>query len=87
MSQPQQKKDIKLGSIITLGSELGFLIALPLIICVMIGVVIDKKMNTFPWVMLLMVLVGMALTVVNVYKIVIPFLEKRSGENISNNKK
>jgi F0F1-type ATP synthase assembly protein I len=70
-----------------MGGQLGFLIAFPLIICVILGVVIDKKMNTFPWFLLIMVLAGIGLTIVDVYKIVIPFLEKRSGSNLSNNKK
>jgi F0F1-type ATP synthase assembly protein I len=64
-----------------MGSQLGFLIAFPLIVCVLIGVMIDKKMNTFPWFILLMVLVGIGLTIIDVYKIIIPFLEKRSGNN------
>jgi F0F1-type ATP synthase assembly protein I len=86
MSQ-QQPKSINIGYVLAMGSQLGFLIAFPLIVCVIIGVVIDKKLNTFPWFMLIMVLVGLGLTVVDVYKIVIPFLEKRSGNNLSNNKK
>jgi len=68
-----------------MGSQLGFLIAFPLVICVLIGVMIDKKLNTFPWFLLLMVLVGIGLTVVDVYKVIIPFLEKRSV-NINNKK-
>jgi len=64
-----------------LGSELGFLIAFPLIICILLGIYLDKKLNTFPWILLGMVLMGIVLTVVNVYKVVIPFLEKRSDNN------
>lgn len=86
MSQ-QPPKNINMGYVLATGSQLGFLIALPLVICVISGVMIDKRMNTFPWFLLIMVLVGIGLTVVNVYKIVIPFLEKRSGNNLSNNKK
>jgi len=68
-----------------MGGQLGFLIAFPLVICVVVGVMIDKKMNTFPWFMLTMILLGIGLTVIDVYKIVIPFLEKRSVK--INNKK
>jgi len=64
-----------------LGSELGFLIAFPLIICILLGIYLDRRFNTFPWILLIMVLAGIGLTVVNVYKVVIPFLEKRSGNN------
>jgi F0F1-type ATP synthase assembly protein I len=76
-----------MGYVLAMGGQLGFLIAFPLIICVIVGVMIDKKMNTFPWFLLIMVFVGIGLTIVDVYKIVIPFLEKRSGKNLSNNKK
>ncbi|MFZ3057607.1 MAG: AtpZ/AtpI family protein [Minisyncoccales bacterium] len=81
MSQPQPPKNTNIGYALSMGSQLGFLIAFPLIVCVLIGVMIDKKMNTFPWFILLMVLVGIGLTIIDVYKIVIPFLEKRSGNN------
>jgi F0F1-type ATP synthase assembly protein I len=77
----QPQKNINLGQVLALGGELGFLIALPLIICILLGLWIDKKLNTFPWILLASVLAGMILTVVNVYKIVIPFLEKRSDNN------
>lgn len=84
MSQ-QPQKSINMGYVLTMGSELGFLIALPLIVCILIGVMIDRKLDTFPLWLLVMVFVGIALTVVNVYKIVIPFLEKRSEDNKNNN--
>ena len=87
MSQPQPQKDINMGYVLAMGGQLGFLIAFPLIICVIVGVMIDKKMNTFPWFMLGMIFVGIVLTVVDVYKIVIPFLEKRSLKKLDNNKK
>jgi F0F1-type ATP synthase assembly protein I len=85
MSQQQQPKGTNLGYVMAMGGQLGFLIAFPLVICVVVGVMIDKKMNTFPWFMLTMILVGIGLTVIDVYKIVIPFLEKRSV-NINNKK-
>lgn len=87
MSQQQQPKGTNLGYVMVMGGQLGFLIAFPLVICVVVGVMIDKKMNTFPWFMLTMILVGIGLTVIDVYKIVIPFLEKRSASKNLNNKK
>jgi len=80
MSQPQPK-NTNMGYVFAMGGQLGFLIAFPLIICVILGVMIDKKMNTFPLFLLIMVFVGIGLTVIDVYKIVIPFLEKRSNSN------
>ena len=83
MSQ-QPQKNIDFGQVMVLGSELGFLIAFPLIICILLGIYLDRRFNTFPWILLIMVLAGIGLTVVNVYKVVIPFLEKRSGNNKNN---
>jgi len=85
MSQQQPPKGTNLGYVMAMGGQLGFLIAFPLIVCVVVGVIIDKKLNTFPWLMLTMIVLGIGLTVIDVYKIVIPFLEKRSGK--INNKK
>ncbi len=80
MSQPQPK-NTNIGYVLSMASQLGVLIAFPLVACILIGVVIDKRLNTFPWFLLLMVLVGIVLTVIDVYKVIIPFLEKRSGNN------
>lgn len=77
----QPQKSTNLGQVITLGSELGFLIAFPLVICILLGLWIDKKLNTFPWILLTSVFIGIALTIADVYKIIIPFLEKRSDNN------
>ena len=85
MSQQQLRKPINLGYVLALGTELGFLIAFPLVFCVIIGVALDRKLNTFPWIMLAMIFVGIGLTVIDVYKVVIPFLEKRSVNNKQDN--
>ena len=87
MSSPRPQRSTRALYALGLGCELGILIALPLILCVLVGVGIDRKFNTFPWGLLIAVVLGIALTVVDVYKIVLPFLEKRSskGNNINNN--
>ncbi len=87
MSPQQPPKAIKMGYVLAMGTELGFLIAFPLVICVVVGVIIDRKLNTFPWAMLAMIFLGIGLTVIDVYKVVIPFLEKRSASKDINNKK
>jgi len=45
---------------------------------------IDKKLETFPIALIVSILIGIGLTIVDLYKIIIPFLEKRSNNN--NNK-
>jgi F0F1-type ATP synthase assembly protein I len=81
MSLQPQPKNTKsnFGQALLLGGELGFIIALPLVICLIIGVFLDKKFDSFPVFLLVFLLLGIGLTVVNIYKSVIPFLEKRSG--------
>jgi F0F1-type ATP synthase assembly protein I len=75
------------GQAIFLGSELGFLIALPLVVCVLLGLFFDQKSGKFPLFLVLFILIGIILTVIDVYKLVLPFLEKRSFNNKDNNKK
>lgn len=81
MSQ-QQQKSIDLKYVMMMGGQLGLMIALPMVLTVAIGVWLDKQMNTLPIFLTIMILMGMGLTIVNVYKVIIPFLEKRSeGKN------
>jgi len=84
MSQ-QQQKNIDIGYVMAMGGQLGLMIALQMVLVVALGVWIDKKMNTFPIFLIIMILAGMGLTVVNVYKVVIPFLEKRSERKNNKN--
>ncbi|MFA5169407.1 MAG: AtpZ/AtpI family protein [Candidatus Paceibacterota bacterium] len=84
MSQ-QQQKNIDLGYVMMMGGQLGLMIALPMVLTVALGVWIDKKANTFPLFLVIMILSGMGITIVNVYKVIIPFLEKRSERKNNKN--
>ena len=89
MSLPLPPSNIKpsfIGPLI-LGSELGFLIALPLVGCLLFGAFLDKKLNSFPVFILIAVFLGFFITIINIYKLIIPFLEKRSGKNNKDLKK
>jgi F0F1-type ATP synthase assembly protein I len=83
MSLPLPPSNIKsnIGNVIVLGSELGFLIALPLVGCLLFGVFLDKKLNSFPLFILIAVFFGIALSIISLSKLIIPFLEKRSEKN------
>ncbi|MGE4555160.1 MAG: AtpZ/AtpI family protein [Candidatus Paceibacterota bacterium] len=61
-----------------LGLELGFLIALPLVIFLILGIFLDKKFQSFPISLILSVILGLVFTFLDVYYIVLPFLDKRS---------
>ena len=78
-SQPPQK-NIDMGRVLVLGSELGLLIALPMVVCIVSGVNLDQKMGTFPWMLITFILLGLVLTVVDVYKVVLPFLDSRNDK-------
>lgn len=79
MSSTQKNKNINLKHAIFLGTEMGFLIALPLVGCVFLGLFFDRKSDKFPLFTLMFVFIGIILTIVNVYKLVLPFIEKRSN--------
>ncbi|MDD5568958.1 MAG: AtpZ/AtpI family protein [Candidatus Pacebacteria bacterium] len=71
-----------------LGTQLGLLIALPLVACLFAGIAVDKKLGTSPLYLIVGILLGAILTVADVYKLILPFLEKRSKKNdLDNNKK
>ncbi len=80
LQQQPQNTNKNFGYALSLGAQLGFMIALPLIVCLLLGVFLDKKQNTFPMFLIIFVLLGVALTVIDIYKLVIPFLEKKVGK-------
>lgn len=75
----QQPNNIKgMGYVLGMGAGLGFVLALPLALCIFLGALVDSKLETKPIILVISVLVGIVLTILNLYKIIIPFLEKRS---------
>lgn len=68
----------KLFYAISLGSALGFLTALPLILFLFFGLWLDKKFNTTPLFLILFIVLGFMMTIFEIRYFVLPFLEKRS---------
>ena len=68
--------------------ELGLIISAPLVGFLLLGVWIDRKLETFPLFLILGILAGMATAILVVYKIIIPYLDKkvRNNKNNKNNK-
>ena len=62
---------------VSLGLEMGFLIALPLVIFLILGVFLDKKFETFPFYLISAMILGLVLTFFDVYYFVLPFLTKK----------
>lgn len=63
---------------LSLGLELGFLIALPLVLFLALGLFLDNRFKTFPIFLISFIILGMAATFFDVYYLVLPFMEKRS---------
>ena len=80
MSSTPNNKNTNLGYVIFLATEMGFLIALPLVLCIFLGLFFDQKSGKFPLFTLSFVLIGIVLTIIDVYKLVVPFIEKRSNK-------
>jgi len=76
---PNKERDkSKFFYALSLGLELGFLIAIPLVIFLLLGVFLDKKFNTFPIFLISFIIIGLIVTFLDVYYLILPFLEKRS---------
>ena len=69
---------------VSLGLEMGFLIALPLVIFLILGVFLDKKFESFPIYLIFAIIIGLIVTFLDVYYFILPFLTKRSKRNKNN---
>lgn len=79
MHSQHQKNTNRWGNVLFLGSGIGFMLAAPLVVLTTVGVWVDKRLETFPIAIIISVIFGLILTGFEFYKIVIPFLEKRSN--------
>jgi F0F1-type ATP synthase assembly protein I len=71
---------------ISLGSQLGFAIAAPLVLCLFLGIFLDKKFNTSPLFLITLVIFSIIVTILDVYYMILPFIEKRSQKDNKDNK-
>ena len=80
MSSPVKNQRNKQNVFYTifLGLELGFLVALPLVVFLVLGVFLDKRFETFPIFLISGIIIGLILTFVDIRYLILPFLEKRS---------
>ncbi len=70
-----------------LGLELGFLIAVPLVLFLVLGVWLDKRFNAFPICLVSGIIIGLIITFLDIYYLVLPFLNKRSKKEKEQNEK
>ena len=66
--EPDNKSRIELFSAWALASELGFIVAIPIVIFALLGRFADTYFNTSPWLLLLGVIVSIAISTTLVYK-------------------
>jgi hypothetical protein len=69
-----------IGYVLGMGSGIGFLLSFPLALSIFLGAWLDKKLETSPYILITAIFLGLILTVFNLYKIIIPFLEKKSNK-------
>lgn len=67
-------------SMLALGAELGFLIVIPLVLFLLVGLFLDKKLGTLPLFLIVSLILGFAATIFNVRHMILPFLEKKVGK-------
>ncbi|OPJ55267.1 AtpZ/AtpI family protein [Alkalithermobacter paradoxus] len=62
---------------LSLISQIGISMVSPIIVCVLIGNFLDKKMNTQPLFLFIFIVLGVASSFVNLYKIALRDKKKR----------
>ncbi len=70
-----------LARAMAVGLELGFAIAIPLVGFLLFGLWLDRRIGTTPLFMIVFLLAGLAVVVIEVKQLILPFLEKRSKKN------
>lgn len=77
-----KKEDFKMFYSLDLAARLGFSIAIPLIIFILMGRFLDGFFNTSPIFVLLGLIVGLASSIFEIFRSVLPLLDdgKNDGE-------
>lgn len=65
---------------------MGLLVVLPLVLFLLLGVFLDKKLGTSPLFLISLVIFSIVVTIVDVRFLILPFIEKKSQKNNQNKK-
>ena len=68
--------DDRQWSVFSLAMELGYTIAIPIILLALLGRLIDKNINTSPWFLLMGIFISILLTSWLIYKKVLKIIEE-----------
>lgn len=63
---------------VSLGLEMGFLVAIPLVLFLFLGVYLDKKFNTLPIFIIVSVILSFVAMILELRFLILPFMQKRS---------
>jgi F0F1-type ATP synthase assembly protein I len=77
MQYTQNTQNKKLIYALSLGTQFGLLISLPLVFFLVLGIFLDKKFHTFPIFLILGIVLGIVNTFFETYYLILPFLEKK----------
>lgn len=80
MQYTQNIQNKKLIYALSLGSQLGLLISLPLVGFLVLGIFLDRKFHTFPIFLMLGTILGIVNTFLETYYFILPFLERKVGK-------
>lgn len=80
----EKKNGFKTFYALSLAWQLGFLIAVPLGGFIFLGVWGDKFFNTSPFLLIAGIIIGMVVTVYEIYHLLVPLIEKK-GEGKEKN--
>lgn len=69
------------NNIIFLGLKIGLVITIPLIGFLLLGILLDKKLDTFPIYLILGIVTGLISAIYMVYKVIIPYINKKVNNN------
>lgn len=86
MDNPAKKNipQINFFYAMSLGTTLGLAVAVPLVLFLLLGIFLDKKFNTFPIFLIVLILLSLAVVGLEIKKMILPFLEKRSQKSNKN---
>lgn len=78
--EPDKKETAKTWSAFSLAWELGFLIAIPIVLLALVGRVLDKNLNTAPIFLLLGIFLSIIITTYLVYRKTAKIMDDEAGE-------
>lgn len=78
MVNPQQKnKENTIWYALSLAWQLGYTIAIPIVVLALVGRLLDQKFGTFPWLLLAGILLSLVVSSVLIYKRVVKVLDRK----------